>query len=845
MCSTAPREVFKTPKVDLKYPVAYIEHDLAALIYTSPETSVSSLKSITMASRSTIPLGESSYDLIQNSRDLLQDEDDLDDNAGSLASVDELESLTGTDFSINTTSGDSDAESAGIPAFAGLDRGHGSQGDIASSSATTAQALDNTSRSIELDEVDMIGTEHVTVSRTIRHFNETEAAAILKQLEIKRSPTHLITTLKETLAKSRLDIDGSFHVLYVGDSSAKDDIISQVGSALAAPLVGANPSQIHLRSSRFSVIPISDFGSRQIPTIELVDSFGVELVVDHCTTARTTKTKDSADLLHLQLNDSVWISSKYDSSRFYVESYADWRLPHVAILFWGEGDNNDAKKTLRYTRAFLARHEIPCINISQNGSFERQNDEFCSPDPHSIHMCLEVRTTAGHENRILKRFPVELSTFLSLDSRQMNRNLAFLTGQKPERKGLNSMNKKNVDNSTQASLYDDAIQWLPNFKRRQAVWQQSIPSFALFLIFVSSVIYLLASTDIGRSPRQLDMPTSSSMPTSCISSTSRDQKSFVQSSTVEPLSISSPIKTESQIVLAETRALAGPIADLASLLSDPMATSLNKSDRFELHVIGDCHMILKPSCHFGKLRRPPPLFVKATRNGSSIPVNFTKLFDGVYALHLNPEDAHSVVDIYVWTESRPVVKESFELDFGTPWLKIASWRRTASMLSTQLQKDLSLATDSLSTALGHVSTDVMAAYSQASVQASSARARLRNIQISDIRNVRPFHSWDIPRHSSPMRAMAKDLVIYKDRMSSAVSTQAARIYNAASSVGLIGLWHDLHFVHARDTISEARRHAQILWARHVSRTAQVVAPRKKTAKGYSHRHQNTCKGKSR
>ena len=774
---------------------------------------------------------------------MLHEEDDADENAGSLASVDELESLTGTDFSINTASGDSEAESTGIPAFAGLDHVRESQGDIASSGITTGPMSGSTSRPIEFDEVDTIGTEHVTVSRTIRHFSETEGAATLKQLGIERSPTHLITTLKETLAKSRLDIDGSFHILYAGNSSAKDDIIGKVASALASPLVGENANQIRLRSSRFSVIPISDFGSRQIPTVELVDSFGVELVVDHCTVAKTTKTKDSADFLHLQLNDSIWISSKYDGNRFCVESNADWRLPHIAILFWAEGDNNDEKKTLRYIRAFLARHEIPCINISEDGTFERQSDEFCSPDPHSIHMCLEVRTNAGHECRILKRFPVELSTFLSLDSRQMNRNLAFLTGHKTERKSLKIVDKKNDDVLAHKSLYHEAIQWLPKFNRHEAIWQQSILSFVLFLISVGSVIYL-ASFTAGKGSRQLDMPSSSVSPL-CVSSMSKIQSSFVQSSTIEPVSVTSLTKTESQVVLAETRALAGPIADLANLLSDPMATSPNKSDKFELHVIGDHHMILKPSYHFGKLRRPPPLLVKATRSGSILPVNFTKLFDGVYALHLNPEDAHGVVDIYVWTESRPVIKESFQLDFGTAWLKVASWRKAASTLSTQLQKDLSLATNSLSTALGQVSTDVMAVYSQASGQASSARKRLRDAQVSSIRKVRPFYSWDTPQISPPVGAMVKDLAIFKEKVSSAICAQATHVYNVAQSVGIAELWQDLHFVHPRDTISEARRHAHILWARHVSQDGQEAVPQQRPAKRCSRRHRNACKEKRR
>jgi hypothetical protein len=148
------------------------------------------------------------------------------------------------------------------------------------------------------------------------------------------------------------------------------------------------------------------------------------------------------------------------------------------------------------------------------------------------------------------------------------------------------------------------------------------------------------------------------------------------------------------------------IIDHVAKLTIADSSASGSPDVFEIQVVGDCHVVIKPPRNFVTYKKQPPFNVSARRYEQPLPYELSKLFDGVYALRLDREDAYGLVNITVSAKSKPPINQVTTVDFGTPWLKIASWRRAARQVSSQVTKDLQIAQTSLAEVYGRVSTDV-------------------------------------------------------------------------------------------------------------------------------------------
>ena len=131
------------------------------------------------------------------------------------------------------------------------------------------------------------------------------------------------------------------------------------------------------------------------------------------------------------------------------------------------------------------------------------------------------------------------------------------------------------------------------------------------------------------------------------------------------------------------------------------------SNNFELQVVGDCHVVLKSPRSF-VAKKQPKFSVGVTRRESALSYELSKLFEGVYSLKLDREDAHGLVNVTISTTvSKTPLTQTTQVDFGTPWLKIANWKRAASAMSSKFAQDLNAAQTSLSRAYNRLCTDVL------------------------------------------------------------------------------------------------------------------------------------------
>ncbi|KAI9816828.1 MAG: hypothetical protein M1827_001473 [Pycnora praestabilis] len=769
-------------------------------------------------------LGDSAYEILGESVILTSEDEEHDDNTDSLASVDghgsdDVASIADTEESTEsheTASTSSHAEPDGIPTYGGLDR-HAEEIDITGSAMTTKGDSRPSSPWIEFKEPHMCyGAEQVAVIHTVCHFNEQESQEVLQHMRLDSSVAQVTATIRQTMTKQSLAIDEPFRVLYIGNPSAKDDIVAKIGKALAVPVDGTpGPYAANGRSSRYNVVPISSFGDGSSPEVELIDCFGPELVVDECTSARTVKVKGTQDTLLLTLNGHVSYESRHDGSGFRLDLPDHRKLPNIAIFFRSDNDEITTRQTRLYGRPA----------------------EKYSLDHRSVHMCLESRGLSVTENRVLMRMPIDLSTFLNIDAGQMNRNLACLTGLYAGRENSQPTKSTRDESSVRPSAVPEDIEKSPynSFGLAQSVYYLRdskrpglhavlIPGFLLMCALALGLYTLPYQMFAGRVPAS-DVAGLHTSPLSVATPTTKCMAFPTGRSIVESTSAPAKLATSSKSL-----SLMGPKMDIESLLFNSSAMALNESDKFQLQVIGDNHMVLKPPHRYNVLKRAPKFSIKITRNNASVPYQLSKLFDGVYALKLNREEAYGAMNISVQTKSKPIIDQAFELDFGTPWLKLAGWKKAALKFCEHFQTEAKTAQKSVQTTFGQISIELQVVANHATKRAKMIQREavkleeaslLRALESKAIVSVKVKRISDIlSRRTGTIRKQLLDrghilsegIVVQASGVSNALSCQLAKLYQTTKGVDVARLWNDVTSLRRTDTVRKAQRQALRLWS---------------------------------
>ncbi|RAL64898.1 hypothetical protein DID88_001492 [Monilinia fructigena] len=439
-------------------------------------------------------LSESTYEFIDT------DTESHDENTTeSITSVeyghlDDMASLADTENS--DESGDEHTHNSSIPGY-GLDNSINNfsfnNPTIGQNSAILHDDPDTPlSQSIEFEEpFGSLGSENVSVKHTVAEFTKEQTEAAVRDLNMQNPPSHLTLTIRQTMTKQGLSTKDPLRILYVGSHSAKQDIIHKIASSVAASVEGQERSS-RSSSQIYNVVPVSAFGSEKTPEVELMHSSGYQIKVDDCLSAQTLKFEDfpeKPDIIKLNLEDpysyhSVPEENHSGRERYHFSLQPEWELPHVAIFYCSDSDDVQAKRTRMIARKFMSRHNIPSIVISHKQLLNRP--QCMSLDQHSIHMCLESRET---KNMIHQRLPIDLTSFLNIDARQMNRNLAYLTGlyERAMLPTSPTVSKKLDDFSMNPTNYEKPLKM--DWARYLAEWR----SFISFGLLALGALYTIFS----------------------------------------------------------------------------------------------------------------------------------------------------------------------------------------------------------------------------------------------------------------------------------------------------------------------------------------------------------------
>ncbi len=134
---------------------------------------------------------------------------------------------------------------------------------------------------------------------------------------------------------------------------------------------------------------------------------------------------------------------------------------------------------------------------------------------------------------------------------------------------------------------------------------------------------------------------------------------------------------------------------IAFFLAKIHSSTANNSNKFKMHLIEDRHIVLRPSYWYTRSRRASKLLFNVTREGSILKHEVSALFDGVYALKLRCVDAYDVLNISVWTTSRPKIHEIFQVNLKTSWLKMDDWKKAVNGIINLIRKDVDFVQNNL------------------------------------------------------------------------------------------------------------------------------------------------------
>ncbi|KAL8710071.1 MAG: hypothetical protein Q9220_005343 [cf. Caloplaca sp. 1 TL-2023] len=516
---------------------------------------------------------------------------------------------------------------------------------------------------------------------------------------------HFTVTVKQHMLDQKLSLDGPYKILYVGHVAVRERIVAKIGAALSSN------EQIETSGPlRYNVVPMppsDDLASWPEPV--LLDWSGHGIIVYQCVNASLGRKDDSRGIIDLAMEGHIHARSFLEGSEYSMTG--NWEAPNIAIFCLSDDESTSAKQTRTLARSFVARHKIPSIIITEAASGLDRHSEAMTIDRLTPHRCVETKTVPFAPPRIVKRLPIDLSTFSRLDAAQLSQclaNLALTYGTPPSKERGSAKTRSEHTNMKcqrgEAKIDALAASSTSLYRRLAAV--SPLLLYLLGILFAASICMTM-SLQLRPHPLNPLSPLTANPATNTASSSSSAFVSSGVATFMAPLK-GKPVKTQGLTLpdmndgpISEPILISKSKTDLATLLLESSPRTADKSENFQIHVLGSAHLILRPPHSFTKARRVPKLNFNVTRGERILTHQISPLFDGVFALQLSKDEAYGLVNISVWTDSKPRFQEHLSANLGTSWLHTAEWKEAAVTLKHTLQKEGGVIQNSVSAAFVH------------------------------------------------------------------------------------------------------------------------------------------------
>ena len=527
--------------------------------------------------------------------------------------------------------------------------------------STTTFYDESQTRSIEFEEFFATGAETVSVKHTVVEFSDELTKQTVQNLNLQNAPEHLSLTIRQTMTKSGLTTKDPLRVLYVGSHGARQDIVTKIASCLSA---SNNQGFQHYQSQIYNVVPVSASAEE----VELMQSSGLQIKVEDCVDAECMPFEndiEKPEIIKLRLTESGPYHSVPEGKTFIVEP--SWDLPHLAVFYCSNSDTSQAKQTRSLVRKFMSRHSIPSLVITHEIILNRS---MClSLDPHAVHMCLEARAE-GRSSLIRHRLPIDLTSFLNIDARQMSRNLAYITGL---HKSIETMSIRAQPKRTSSASHVETAEKKDKSARPQSnlamLDYRIVISVGVFLLSLLATLFAnLPAYTFTTSPAisinsNIVQPALTSTPILVSITSTASLKSYITTSTDPQLSTKATVPTNSPrlsslSVVPSKEVRVVPVASPQSKKSNTTTCFVEKASEREI-------LIHVPGKARPRWLSRDTVIIHITKRGQNVSLERVhNLVEGIVVL-LPSREAHGVMDVTISTQRKPRIDETFQVDFGT------------------------------------------------------------------------------------------------------------------------------------------------------------------------------------
>ncbi|TEA19961.1 hypothetical protein C8034_v004237 [Colletotrichum sidae] len=612
-------------------------------------------------------LAESSYEFINTDDDIeSQDDRGTEAEAESLSSLDyarpdDVHSLDDVERTDDTASrSDMDSDDDQDDDDAAEDRSRASSIQYAEQSlmspssglATPPLQLGNTVESvntvksvhsrqpIEFEETQSpVYIKQVSVKHVTHTFSNEQSASIARTLNLSESQkTPLTAAVRQTMAHSCLILKEPLRILYNGSEWARQDITQKFYSALKASAGQQSDDE---------------YNKEYIP-----NSTPVKLLqVEECTSAKELVYQGEQfpgdTVFSLTVNNSRSFQSAFAPSGSLIEP--PWILPHVTVFFVDEGEDETVRETREAAWGFMQRHSVPCIFVSNKELFQNPTENWSDYiNAHAIHRCVE---SSGRTFPSV-RLPIDLKSFKEIDDRQMNRNLAYLTGlyevadAASHGSDLRAQSTKMLRSLSQYIV--DASEGVDFSSLAQTL-------FLGFIVITSLLLgnwCLSSGTSI---PAVSTTPAHSSVPVVSTSATSGPTSTI----TINLTSTTTIRVPQAKASPANTGVI--PFAEFADFIADKFPES-QKSYVCSAEKFGRNEILVKiPSSTKTSWLSKDSITIDVTRGEESVKTKFSSIDEGIL-IEIPKKMAYGVITVAINTTRKPRVNETFAVDFGkTGW----------------------------------------------------------------------------------------------------------------------------------------------------------------------------------
>ncbi|KAK4154197.1 hypothetical protein C8A00DRAFT_33023 [Chaetomidium leptoderma] len=640
-------------------------------------------------------LADSAYEIIHGTDSESQD-GRLTESTCSLSAPrpDDVHSLDGSEAHYNTDSDEESDHSSHASSIKYADQAlQNPSTQLPTSSLEHGSSTEGSGvvvRSIEFQETnsdDPVLLEKISAKHAIREFSEEESAAIAHRLDLSDAPKRLVASIRQTMSQSYLSTQEPLRLLYVGRADAQRSIVLKICSAIwVSPKNGSADQQDYFSRHRegvYNIVPISSFGPA--PELDLMEASHYQIKVEHCTFAEEILYEGGSfpgdTVYSITIEQEKSYKSSFSPSGSVVQP--KWDLPHIAVFCCSERDDSEAERTRDAAWSFMNRHGVPCILVADQQSFHNPSwGKYI--DEHTVHLCLESRDP--ERPMAPQRFPIDYASFADIDARQMNRNLAYLTGLSEAEDAVSERGTALTEEMSDLELELKVRRALDRPKRScaQSAKRENLERWFLAVVQTLMVLtapFVLLALIGWLQPHSLPPLHPSSSTGVCVSpptypegfTTSRTSSVATSTKTVVINVTSTKTVQVSQAkpstsTLASALSFAGFLSDKPSAIpadTEPKKP-INPSKKTVCSVQAYSpteFLVAIPGRNKAAWLAQGAIDIAVRRSDDELKTKISSVDEGVL-VELEPKDAHGVLNVSVVTTRRPKINETFQVDFG-------------------------------------------------------------------------------------------------------------------------------------------------------------------------------------